>query len=84
MIHPLSLFLKIVPANEPTFSFSSIAIFLGYVIKGCRATPLAETHDTTVCVCPFSALVIEYMYVLTSNFTNYFARFVNYTYMYLY
>ena len=46
--------------------------------QDCRATPLVETHDTTVCMPFFSTS--NRVYVLPSNFTYYFARFVNNTY----
>ena len=50
-IHPLLLLVNVVPGSA-SLQQSGTAFFLGYMIMGGSAKPLADTQVITVCVLP--------------------------------
>ena len=72
LTQPLSLFTNKVLGYAPSFSLSGTHVFLGYIIIGGSVKPVAETHDKTVWVFPFSEADRAYTCLFPSSATTLF------------
>ena len=74
LIQPLSLLTNKVLGYAHFFSLSGTCthVFLGYIIIGGSIRPIAETHDKTVWISPFSAADRAYTCPFPSSATTLF------------